>query len=278
MSLTISQKSNISGFPKPAELIEITGTGGLETQDRVLVNTLYKFAHDSGELGKPGARWSIPMADLNTGTHKGLERVRESLSRLLGIQVAVTYRAEDGETKILQTVLFSHFITPATLAQGGSGGGGALQFGIPEELRAILARSGRWGRIRAEIVCAMSSKYAIALYEMIRLRANMDNCTEMFTLERFRALLGVPPGSYENGPDFRRFVIEPATVEINGLSELSCKVELIRKHSRAPVEKVLLGWGLKSPEENREAIKELGRSKLGRKIRLRGEVETVVLI
>jgi len=268
MALTISQKSNISGFPKPAELIEITGTSALEAQDRVLMNTLYKLTHDSGDLAKPGARWSVPLADLNTGTHKGLERVRESLSRLLGVQVAVTYDDDNGKTRVLQTVLFSHFDTPLS-------GPGALRFGIPEELRAILARSGRWGRIKAEIVHAMTSKYAIALYELLRLRANMENCTEMFTLERFRALLGVPPGTYSDGRDFRKSVVEPAVLEINGLSELGCKIELIRKHSRAPVEKVLLGWWLKNPDENREAIQELNRSKLGRKARLRGDGESL---
>ena len=169
---------------------------------------------------------------------------------------------------MLQTVLFSHFDTPLT-------GPGDLIFGIPEELRTILARSGRWGRIKAEIVHAMSSKYAIALYELLRLRANMENCTETFTLERFRSLIGVPPGTYENGPDLRRFVIEPAVLEINGLSELGCKVDLLRAHSRAPVEKVLVGWWQKNPDENRAAMTELGRSKLGRKARLRGKVETV---
>lgn len=268
MALTIAQKSNISGFPKPAELIEITGTSGLEAQDRALLNTLYKLAHDSGDIGKPGARWSIPMADLNPGTHKGLERVRVSLSRLMGVQVAVTFNDETGAEKVLQTVLFSHFITPKT-------GPGDLVFGIPEELRAILARSGRWGRIQAEIVHAMSSKYAIALYELLRLRANMDNCTEIFTLDRFRELLGVPPGTYADGTNFLRKVIEPALLEVNGLSELACNIKLIRAHARAPVESVLIGWEKKTAEQNREAYRELQRSKLGRKARLRGEVETL---
>ena len=137
----------------------------------------------------------------------------------MGVQVTVTFNDEIGAEKVLQTVLFSHFITPKA-------GPGDLVFGIPEELRAILARSGRWGRIQAEIVCAMTSKYAIALYELLRLRANMDNCTEELALERFRALLGVPPGTYTEGKDFRRKVIEPAVLEVNGLSELNCKVEL----------------------------------------------------
>jgi hypothetical protein len=46
-----------------------------------------------------------------------------------------------------------------------------VEFGIPKRLRLILARSSPWGRIRCEIPYAMASKYAVALYEMICLRA-----------------------------------------------------------------------------------------------------------
>jgi len=268
MALTIQQKSNAADFPKPAELIEITGTSGLEAQDRVLMNVLYRHAHDSGGLAKPGARWSIPMAELNIGKHEGLGRVRQSLRRLLGIQVTVTYKNDAGLDRVLQTILFSHFDTPLS-------GPGNLIFGIPEEFRAILAKSGRWGRIKAEVVHAMSSKYAIALYEQLRLRANMDNSLETFALDRFRALLGVPPGTYGRGDDFFKKVIEPAVLEVNGLSELGCKIDLVRVHSRASISKIVLAWWKKDADENRSAMKELNRSKLGRKARLRGKFETV---
>jgi hypothetical protein len=79
-----------------------------------------------------------------------------------------------------------------------------------------LAQSSRWGRIKAETVCAMSSKYAIALYEMVQLRGNLERCMEAFALNRFRDLLGVPPGAYERGNDFVKRVIDPAVIEVNG--------------------------------------------------------------
>jgi len=59
----------------------------------------------------------------------------------------------------------------------------------------------------------MGSKYAIALYELVQLRANMDRCVETFPLVRFRELLGVPPGAYEAGNDFAKRVTEPAVLE-----------------------------------------------------------------
>jgi hypothetical protein len=270
MALTLKQQSNAIGFPKPAELIEITGTSGLEAQDRVIMNELYRHAHDSGDLAKPGVQWAVSLAELNTTTHNGLERVRESLERLMKVTLAVTYDGEKGPETLI-TGVFDYFIIPAKGSYGDT-----LKFSISAPLRAILARSGRWGRIKAEVVHAMSSKYAIALYELVRLRAGLTGTmTETFTYDRFRALLGVPPKTYADGRNFQKFVIEPAVLEVNGLSEMGCKIELVRVHSRAPISKVMLGWWEKKPHEQRPAIQELNRSKLGRKARLRGEVETV---
>lgn len=270
--LVIDQKTNISGFPKPSELIELTGTSGLEAQDRILLNTLYRHAHDSGSLATPGAHWSIPMTACRNGAHNGNERLRKSLGRLLGIQVVVTFQDDQtGEAKVLQTVLFEYFET----SKIGGSVSDVLEFSIPEKLRKILVKSSRWGRIKAEIVCAMSSKYAIALYELLRLRAKMDNCIQTFPIERFRSLLGVPPGTYAKGLDFQRKVIDPAVLEINGLSDLGCSIKLDRAHARAPVTAATVTWWPKDPEENRVSMQELNRSKLGRMARLRGQVETL---
>ncbi len=45
----------------------------------------------------------------------------------------------------------------------------------------------------------MSSKYAIALYELVCLRANREHCVETMSYDQFRDLLGVPPGTYDRG-------------------------------------------------------------------------------
>jgi hypothetical protein len=41
----------------------------------------------------------------------------------------------------------------------------------------------------------MKSKYAMALYEMLELRRNLDRCVETFMVDRFRELLGVKADS-----------------------------------------------------------------------------------
>src|SRR3954469_10395553 len=89
-SLTLSQRTNFDGFPKPGELIEITGTSQLEASDRAILNLLYQHAHDSGRLGDKDAEWTLPLARLRfADSHKGNERVLESLRRILRVVVMV---------------------------------------------------------------------------------------------------------------------------------------------------------------------------------------------
>ena len=208
MSLTLEQRTNIEGVPKAAELIEISGAHALEASDRAILNLLYQHAHDSGRLADPTASWEMPITALRPSKHNGTDRIRDSLSRLLSVQVKVAYRdGKTGRERVLLTHLFESFDIPAD-----EGIGGPVRFRVPSALVPVLAQSSRWGRIKAEIVCAMSSKYAIALYELVQLRGNMDRCVESFVLERFRDLLGVPPGAYERGNDFIKRVIDPAVL------------------------------------------------------------------
>lgn len=144
---------------------------------------------------------------------------------------------------------------------------------MPRKLAPILESSGRWGRIKAEIICSMTSKYAIALYELVQLRANMDRCVEVFPVDRLRELLGVPPGNYERVDNLMRKVIDPAVLQVNGLSDMSVAIEQRRRHSRAPVHEFTLAWWKKQGDEFRAAMQERNRSKVGRMARLRGEVE-----
>jgi hypothetical protein len=271
--LTLKQKTNYDGFPKAAELIEITGAHALEAADRAIQNALYQHAHDSGKLTEPDAEWELTFAELRRAfsKHESNDRLRQSLDRVMSVQVTVHYVSpRTGEPRTMKTHLLEFIDT-----SDEDGTGATVQYGIPKKLRLVLARSNRWGRVRCEVTYAMTSKYAIALYEMICLRRNKDNCVDVFTVEQFRELLGVPPGSYERGDDFKRKVIEPALLEVNGLSDMQVQIELRRRHARAPIREVAVAWGKPAPEQLRAAIKERNRHKAGRMARLREKVEKV---
>lgn len=269
MSLTVKQITNALGFPKPVELIEITGASALEAQDRAVLNILYQHAHDSGQITRPGARWEIPAAVLRTSRHESNDQLGDTLRRLMRVVVDVSYTDPvNGHDRVLSTHLFRFFDRSAKSA-------GMVRFGIPEELGPVVAASGRWGRIRAETVCAMTSKYAIALYEMIQLRAGMDNCVETFPLDRFRDLMGVPTGAYRLGADFVRSVLDTAAVEVNGLSDYSVQIQPVRRHSKAPITAVTVAWWRKEANAFQATMTELRQPKSGRKARLQAAQSAV---
>jgi hypothetical protein len=196
-SRTVEQKTNNLGFPKPGELIEMTGTHALEASDRAILNLLYQNAHDSGKLLEENAEWEIPLATLRQAfsKHESSDRVRDSLNRLMTVKVNVAYVAEseDGlegpEQRVVITGLFDFFdVSAKELAKRAT-----LRYGLPRKLAPILESSGRWGRIKAEIVCSMTSKYAIALYELLQLRANMERSVETFSIESISGVAGSSP-------------------------------------------------------------------------------------
>lgn len=135
-----------------------------------------------------------------------------------------------------------------------------LRYGIAQELRAVLERSSRWERIKAEVFCAMRSKHGMALYKVLELRKNMDRCIETFTMDRFRELLGVEPDAYRIGFDFHRSVVERRT----GSQRAVRHGRQDRSPPQALAGAVTMAWWCKSPEEMAAAIKERIRSKVGR--------------
>ena len=276
-SRTVEQKTNLMGFPKPGELIEMTGTHALEASDRAILNLLYQHAHDSGRLVDPNAEWEVALAAIRQAIskHESTDRLKDSLDRLMHVMVNVVYVAEDRgqgpEQRVVITGLFDFFdMSAKELAKRAT-----LRYGLPRKLAPILESSGRWGRIKAEIVCSMTSKYAIALHELVQLHANLDNCVKVFPIERFRELLAVPPGKYQRFDNLMRKVIEPALLQVNGLSDMGVRIEPRRQHSRASVHEIALCWWRKAGDEFRSAVQERSRSKVGRMARLRGQVDIV---
>lgn len=268
MSQTIKQVSNeVTGWPKSRELIEFTGHHILEAQDRALLNSLYQIAHDSGRMTIKDAEWTVALADLRAGTHESNDRLRLAFDRLLGVVVTVPYIDKDGEPCFLKTHLFDFF----DVSKVGNVGAANVRFGLPKELQPVLAQSQRWGRIRAEIVHAMSSKYAIALYELVQARINLESCVETFPLDKFRALMGVPPGKLERGCNLTQFVLKPAALEINALADVGVTLDVKRKGGRAngAITHVIMAWWRKQGDEYRASIEELKKPKTGRKTRLK---------
>jgi hypothetical protein len=253
----------------------MTGLEDLDAPQRAISNLLYQHAHDTGRIAEAGAVFEIPIATLRAALskHESGDRLRASLTGLMRVVVRVAYLDENGgntEQRVMISGLFRFLDVSAKDLTARA----TLRYGVAEELRTVLERSQRWGRIKAEVFCATRSRCAMALYEMLELRRNMDRCIESFTIDRFRDLMSVPQDAYRIGFDFQRSVVDTAVLEINGLSDIGVQIGLHRKHARAPFHAVTVAWWRKSPEEMVAAIRERNRSKVGRMARLKGAVET----
>ena len=68
---------------------------------------------------------------------------------------------------------------------------GIVFYSFPAAVRGIIRESSQYARLQKQVMFAFSSKYALALYEMVQKRGNLKfKTSEEFPVDRFRALLG----------------------------------------------------------------------------------------
>lgn len=153
--------------------------------------------------------------------------------------------------------------------------GGTIEWEFGRVLRSVFASSDHWAILSKRAIMAFESRYSLRLYEMIALRNGLEHKTsEIFDIETLRDRLGVPAGKLERWQDLRRKGLETAIAEVSFLAGFRVSYEAIKK-GRA-VFAVKLSWSEKSSTERAATKRELDSSKVGRKARRAGTVETVV--
>ena len=81
---------------------------------------------------------------------------------------------------------------------------GLVYYSFPAAVRGIIRESSQYARLQKQVMFAFSSKYALALYEMVQKRGNMKfKTSEEFPVDRFRALLGVETGKLQRVQEFQ---------------------------------------------------------------------------
>jgi hypothetical protein len=269
---TIDQRPNGDEFAKARELIEIRGTGALSLQDRRVMNVFYANA---GHQLCDDVNHVIGIADLR-GSHKGGERVKDSILRLMKTVVEVPAKDSKGKpaTKLVQ------ILSDTTLSDEDDNPTGQVVYCFSKGMREIIKDSTLWGRVRHAVIFAFTSKYSLALYELVAARINLKHVwQEEFSVEDFRALLGVPDGKLERIPNLLQRVIQPAALQVRKMATFSVEIEPIRKggSQRGLVTGFRVSWWRKEKSELKEAYEELNQPKVGRMARLRDEVEQLEL-
>ena len=153
---------------------------------------------------------------------------------------------------------------------------GQIYYRFPPELRTVLNDNVAYARLKTEVMVALSSKYALALYEMIQRRGNLKyQWQEKFTVAEFRELLGVPKGKLTTFSNLNARAIKPAVLEVNALADFGVTIEPLKNGGKEVLE-IRLSWYKKSVEELKKVYQELNYSKIGRRARVNKTVEDVV--
>lgn len=269
MASTLAQRPNHKGFPKPGELIEFRSRRGLTLQDRRILNLLIEHAGPQIALDQVHR---IAMSALR-GRHKGGERVRDSILRLMETTVVVPTRDSHGNEATERGV----FLDSTTTTDDEDAPGAEVVYSFSRTMRRVIANSHYWGRLKRHIICAFQSKFSLALYEAICLRAELRVSEQQLSVEKFRETLGLSSARLLAANNLKQRAIDPAVREINGLSDFWVEVQPIRQGGlvRGTVIGYRLHWRRKSDEEWHAVLDELARPKVGRRERLAGSVDVM---
>ena len=264
MAHTVEHKPTLGEMIKPAELIELRGTGPLTLQDRRVFNLLIENAWGP-HIADPGKVFTIATADLKTGDARN-SKLEETVERLMRVIVR-TQDPDGGETR-LQLLSTNTIKTTAN--------SGTLSYSFPPRLAELVKESTIFAKLDLEVMHSFSSKYAFALYEHVSRRVRLRyKFTEPLTLEEMRDMLGVETGKLGLYKNLWRKAIEPALTEVNAITPYQVTIAP-RKEGRKVVG-FIWGWSVKDVDGMKQSYTELQRPRVGRKERLEGTAEHQVM-
>ena len=260
---TVDARPNAESLVKPGELVDLIEVTPLTLNDRRIYNLLLENAWDAIE--KPVSH--VISKSLLRGSHNSNDRVGESVERLMSAIVKIQVEHE-GVPAVERVQLLGGNIE--TLRRDG-----LFEYEIPARLRKIIRDSTVFARLQREVMFALSSKYALTLYEMVQKRGNLRwRSSDRFSLEEVRGILGVPRGKLTSWSNLKLRALEPALAEVNALSDYVVEIEPIKTGRK--VSHVELRWWRNDGEGVGKAARELSFSRVGRKVRTEDREETPV--
>jgi len=237
----LSLRPNGGEMLKPAELIEIDGAEKLTLNARRIYNVLLHNAHGP-ELGDPHHVFRISFAELKFA-HAGNDRLAPAIKSLM--KTIVTVRREDGGTTFFP-LLGKTSITDPKRERG------ILTYRFDPDLVDLLRDSRIFAKLQLDVVHNVSSKYALALYEIVAKRVRLSFVkSETFKLDDFKLMLGVEQGKLGTYSNFLKFAMTPAFDEVNRLADFNVVFEPIKVGRK--VDAIRIAWAVKDVSERKKA-------------------------
>ncbi|WP_420013904.1 replication initiation protein [Tateyamaria sp.] len=263
---TLDQKAGLGEMIKPAETIDIVGVEGLTLQDKRIWNALIANAHGP-EMRQQDRDYKIDLTPLRSN-HNGNERVEDSIERLMKT-IAVCHMPNGSVTRF-QLLGGNNMGDPMRPR-------GELTYTFDKRLIAVLSESVSFGKLEISVMAAFNSKYALALYEHISRRINLKHhFMKEYTIDDFRDVLGVGKTQLKAFGNLKQRAIMPALEEVNYWAPF--RVHLTMKKTGQRVTSINMSWHLKDKEGRAKARAELDKSRDGRKARMKGIEESIVIL
>ena len=218
---TLKAKVTDYSLVKPGELIDIVELTPLRLHDKRLFNEM--LANAWSEIGE-GKEHRIHKNDIRA-IDKNLERLEESVGRLMGT-IIKTIVEDDGE-KYKRTFTFLSRIDNAIRDDGW------IKYKFSDDAENMMLNSNVFARIQREVMFALSSRYSLSLYEILAKRVNLSHTQkEMFELDVFRRMLGVPEDKYKLMSHLRTRILDTAFGEVQQLTNIGCSYHLVRNRGK----------------------------------------------
>ena len=218
---TLKAKVTDYSLVKPGELIDIVELTPLRLHDKRLFNEM--LANAWSEIGE-GKEHRIHKNDIRA-IDKNLERLEESVDRLMGT-IIKTIVEDDGE-KYKRTFTFLSRIDNAIRDDGW------IKYKFSDDAENMMLNSNVFARIQREVMFALSSRYSLSLYEILAKRVNLSHTQkEMFELDVFRRMLGVPEDKYKLMSHLRTRILDTAFGEVQQLTNIGCSYHLVRNRGK----------------------------------------------
>jgi hypothetical protein len=257
---TLKAKIDDSSLVKPGELIDIIESTPLKLHDKQLFNEL--LANAWSKIGE-GKLHRIHKSELRS-IDKNRSRLNGSLDRLSGTFIRTTVTRDDGELYKRRLNFLAH-IDDAISDDGW------ILYKFNEYAENMMVNSNVFARIQREVMMALSSRYSLALYEILAKRMNLTHTqSEVFELPIFRKMLGVPEDKYKLMSHLRTRILDTAFGEVEQLTNIGCAYALIRNRGKGYTH-IKVSWFPKDASAKSDAEKNRKKTK-GQQIAERKEV------
>ena len=224
----------------------------------------------AGDGWKPGPH-SMLKRNLRAG-HQSNDRLPAVLDELQRTLLRIAVKAPDGAEAVMVAPVIAYRIEHRAEDDRAR-----VWWEFSEPARRAMQGSDYYASMNRGVLLAFESRYAVTMYErgcLLFRRQHAQAQRWRGTVDELRDIMGVPAGKHRGWAEVRINVIEPAMAEVNQLADfvVTCEAEH-GAHNR--VQAVELWFLPKLPAEREAAAAELNRSKVGRKARRKGTVETV---